>query len=50
MADNYLEKRYKEVFGKVDTTDPETGYDKSCSDGILLKIIRKYGKRGGSKK
>lgn len=29
MADNYLEKRYRDVFGKTETTDPETGYTKS---------------------
>ncbi|MCQ2167442.1 MAG: hypothetical protein MJY69_02075 [Bacteroidales bacterium] len=26
MADNYLEKRYSEVFGSGNKVDPETGY------------------------
>lgn len=29
MADNYLEKRYREVFGEGSRVDPETGYESS---------------------
>ena len=31
MADNYLEKRYREVFGEGSRVDPETGYASSAS-------------------
>lgn len=29
MADNYLEKRYRDIFGKGESVDPETGYAKT---------------------
>ena len=50
MADNFLEKRYSEVFGKPDRTDPETGYDKKGGGNNLQRIIRKYGKRDATKR
>jgi len=31
MADNYLEKRYREIFGEGSRVDPETGYESSTS-------------------
>lgn len=36
MADNYLEKRYSQVFKKASYVDPETGYE------VSRAVVRRF--------
>ena len=38
MADNYLEKRYRDVFGSGSSVDPETGWTSAVTK---VKALRK---------
>lgn len=37
MADNYLEKRYRDVFGSGHSVDPETGYERTSGSSKYRK-------------
>ena len=41
MADNFLEKRYREVFGGGTHVNPETGFEEKRSAGGALAAYRK---------
>lgn len=41
MADNFLEKRYREVFGKGSLVNPETGFEEKRPAGGALNAYRK---------
>ena len=36
MADNYLEKKYRDVFGEHSSVNPETGYSETKNNGIKI--------------
>lgn len=41
MADNFLEKRYREVFGGGTRVNPETGFEEKGPAGGALAAYRK---------
>lgn len=41
MADNFLEKRYREVFGGGTRVNPETGFEEKGPAGGALTAYRK---------
>lgn len=36
MADNYLEKKYRDLFGEHTVVNPETGFAETSSKGIRI--------------
>lgn len=50
MADNYLEKRYRDVFGTGSGFDAETGYAEPRKSGSIIPKLPKIKKNGNEKK
>lgn len=49
MADNYLEKRYRDVFGTGSGFDAETGYAEVRKPGSIVPKLPKINKKGNEK-
>lgn len=50
MADNYLEKRYSQVFKKNSYVDPETGYEVSRTASRRFPAVKTRKEKENNKK
>ncbi len=46
MADNYLEKKYRDVFGEHSGVNPETGFEERRSPALRLPVRLPKGTSG----